>query len=319
MEGPLDASPATGIVPASAPAPKLTTVVEQSARVALGIASLTVGAALEALERSLGKEGVPTASGPQEPPAGLALLAGAGLGLAAEAARDGVRIARAMGEVASVFVRALSSEAIARRLDPLDRGLIELNRIWEGEQPRSERAAEAFAGALLPEIVGAVVDQLDLTNLVRDNVDLDRVVAGIDVDAVVDRIDVQDIARRVDVDEIVERVDLDRVVDRIDVNEIASRVDLEALIARLDLASLAQDVIDELDLASLVRESSGAMAAETVDELRLQGVGADRLVSRVVDRILRRDGRDEDGAAPSEPGSAGPDAGAVPPGERERS
>ena len=142
-----------------------------------------------------------------------------------------------MGEVASVFVRAVSSEAIAKRLDPVDRRLIELNRIWVGERPRSEQAAEAFAGALLPEIVAAVLQQLDLTGLVSDNVDLEAVVAGVDLDAVVERIDVQgivervdvnDIVARVDIDDIVSRVDLDRVVGRIDVNEIASRIDVRS-------------------------------------------------------------------------------------------
>jgi hypothetical protein len=287
MDGPREsprdpASVPVTIVPATPAAPGLTTVIEQSARVAAGVLSLTLGTAIGALERSLGRE--PSARstlGAGEAPTGLTLLAGAGLGLATEAVRDGVRVARAMGEVASVFVRAVSSETVARRLDPVDRRLIELNRIWVGEQPRSERAAEAFAGALIPEVVSGAMEQLDLTDLVRRNVDLDRIVRDVDLDAVADRIDIE------------------RILERVDVNDIAARIDVEALIARLDLTALAEQVMDDLDIATLVRESSGAMAAETVVGIRMQGVSADRLVSRVVERILGRNAQDTDGAAPA--------------------
>ena len=47
-------------------------------------------------------------------------------------------------------------------------------------------------------------------------------------------------------------------------------------------------MIDEIDLPEIIRDSSGAMASETVQEVRVLGIGADRFVARVVDRILRR-------------------------------
>jgi hypothetical protein len=48
-------------------------------------------------------------------------------------------------------------------------------------------------------------------------------------------------------------------------------------------------VIDELDLTEIARASTGTMATETVDSLRVQGMSADRAVSRLVDRLLRRE------------------------------
>jgi len=69
-----------------------------------------------------------------------------------------------------------------------------------------------------------------------------------------------------DVDAVADRIDLDRIVDRIDLDAILLRVDMEGLI----------------------RESTSTMVDESVDALRVQGMNADRLVSRVVDRLLRR-------------------------------
>jgi hypothetical protein len=54
-------------------------------------------------------------------------------------------------------------------------------------------------------------------------------------------------------------------------------------------------VIDEVDLGEIVSESSSTMASETVDALRVQGMRVDGLVSRVVDRVLQRQGRRQTG------------------------
>jgi hypothetical protein len=68
-------------------------------------------------------------------------------------------------------------------------------------------------------------------------------------------------------------------------------VDLDAVLARIDLPGLTEQVIDEVDLGEIIRESSSTMASETVDALRVQGMRVDGLVSRIVDRILLRDGQ----------------------------
>jgi hypothetical protein len=43
-----------------------------------------------------------------------------------------------------------------------------------------------------------------------------------------------------------------------------------------------------VDVGELIRESTGTMATETVDALRVQGMHADRVLGRVVDHLLRR-------------------------------
>ena len=100
---------------------------------------------------------------------------------------------------------------------------------------------------------------------------------------------------------VVDQVDVDRIAARIDVDAIAARIDLEAIVGRLDLSALAQEVLDEVDIGQIVRESSSTMAAETVDALRVQGMRADQLLSGLVDRLLlRAGGRDTGPLRPRE-------------------
>jgi hypothetical protein len=96
-------------------------------------------------------------------------------------------------------------------------------------------------------------------------------------------------------------VDLDAIAARIDLDAIAARIDLNAIVASLDLAGLTEQVIDEVDLGEIIRESSGSMATETVDALRVQGMRGDQLVSRLVDRVLLRKGE-----RPTGSGAVGP-------------
>jgi len=115
--------------------------------------------------------------------------------------------------------------------------------------------------------------------------------------AVLDQVDVDAVVARVDLDRIVDRLDLDRIAARLDLDAIAARIDVDAVVARVDLAGLTEQVMDEADLGQIIRESSGTMATETVDALRVQGMRADRLLSRVVDRVLqRKDERDTAGS-----------------------
>jgi hypothetical protein len=208
---------------------------------------------------------------------------------------------------------------LRRRLDLVEGRLAGLDERWREELPTSEHAAEAVLHLVVPEIVNAALDQIDLTELVVDRVDIGRVIDHVDFDAVIARVpveeivarlDVNEIVARIDLDEIVERIDLDaavqridmqRIVERIDLNEIIERVDvnavvgridLDAIVERLDLAGIATRVIEEIDLPQIIRVSSETMATETAEGIRVQSMEADRLVAGVVDRILRRRGRD---------------------------
>jgi hypothetical protein len=157
--------------------------------------------------------------------------------------------------------------------------------------------ADRATRAVVSLVIRRVLEQLDLTALVRERVDLDAVAKGIDVDAVASRLDVDEVVARVDIDRIVDRVDIDRIVDkvdidriiaRVDVNAVARQVDLDAIIGRLDLIGLANYVVDGIDLPGIVRESSGSMASEALSGVRLQSLQADEALSRAMGRWLPR-------------------------------
>jgi hypothetical protein len=109
------------------------------------------------------------------------------------------------------------------------------------------------------------------------------------VDTTLDQIDLTSLA--------LARIDMERILARVDVNELAARVDLAAMVERLDLAKIAEEVIEELDVGELIRDSTGSMATETVEGIRVQGMNADIFVSRLVDRAFGRRG-DDDARAP---------------------
>jgi hypothetical protein len=117
-------------------------------------------------------------------------------------------------------------------------------------------ASTALAQVRLEPVVSAALDQLDLTQLVLDRVDLEHIVVAA-----------------------LERLDLTQIV-----------------LQQVDLIGVAEYVVDGIDLPEIIRDSTGSMASEAVRGLRMQGVGADVAVGRVVDRILhrRRQRRGED-------------------------
>lgn len=84
---------------------------------------------------------------------------------------------------------------------------------------------------------------------------------------------------------------VDALVSQV-IEGVIARVDIEGIIDSLDLATIARQVVDDIDLPDLIRDSTGALASETVLGLRMQGIEADERVSRVVDKVLlRRNGR----------------------------
>jgi hypothetical protein len=177
------------------------------------------------------------------------------------------------------------------------------------EQRRAQAAAVGAARALIAALAAAVLDAIDLDEVMArvdldrivDRVDLNQIAARIDLNAIVERIDLDGIAERIDIDAIAARIDLDAIVGRVDLDAIVGRVDLDAMVGRIDLPGLTEQVIDEVDLGEIIRESSSTMASETVDALRVQGMRVDGLVSRIVDRILLRQGQRQTGPLHQEP------------------
>jgi hypothetical protein len=227
------------------------------------------------------------------------LLAAAAFGLAVEAQRRSLGAAAAVAGRIGWPLRVLARPAMA-----VTRGSVAVARHhldldgWAArglaEQRRAQEAAVRAVRALMAALVAAVLDEIDLDQVVA-RVDLGRIVDRINPNQIAARIDLDEIVARVDLDAIAERIDLDAIVSRIDLDAIVARVDIGAILARVDLPGLTEQVIDEVDLGEIIRESSSTMASETVDALRVQGMRVDGLVSRIVDRVLQREGQRQTG------------------------
>jgi hypothetical protein len=279
--------PVTPIWAAPLPSPDLVDLAERAFRTALGLASLVAGSVTAAVTEAIRGEVRQPEDEPQPDdgeswPKPLApVLAGAALGVAIESARVGTRVTSAFGRNLRPWISFAKSPTFVReRLGRIRDRLNELDDRWRKEQQEDESIGSSFVGAIVPQIVDATLDQLDLTELVLSRVDLERVVDAVDLDRIVDA------------------VDIEKVVERVDLNSVAARIDLAAIaqevIDQLDLAAIAKDVIDEIDLPQIMRESTGTMANETVEGVRVQSMIADRMVSRFIDRLLRREAeRDE--------------------------
>jgi hypothetical protein len=264
-------------------APNPAAIIERAYLIAIGAASLAATTIVDAIARSIDPRIVRADQDARSMGLPVAVL-----GVAAEAGvlavRAGVAAIRTTSGLASLAMGALIG---AERSRWLQEQLADVDHRGQRKRGEAEEAAAMFADAIAPTLVDAVLDRFDLTALVAERVDLDAVVTHLDVDRVVDR------------------VDLTRAIDRISIDEVAGRVDVQAIVDRLDLVGIAQGVIDELDLPEMVREATGAMSAETVDAIRVRGIDADRLVTRLVDRVLSRKG---DTVATASPGGPGGDS-----------
>ncbi len=88
---------------------------------------------------------------------------------------------------------------------------------------------------------------------------------------------------------VLDQIDLTALVrERVDIDAIVADVDIDAIIARIDLIGLADQVIDGVDLPSIIRESTGTVTAEVMTDVRSQTARADDVVSGFVDRMLGR-------------------------------
>jgi hypothetical protein len=318
---------------AAQPPPPLEQLVEQALRIAIGLGALATEVLAEAVARTLGRE--PFAEGEaaveetERPSTGLPLVAGAAIGLGLEVARWSARAAITAYRSAELFVGLVTSPApVHAPLEQASSRLGWLDERWREQRPRDEEAAATFLRLLIPQVVDATLDQVDLNELVAERVELDRIVErvdldrvaaridldavvdGIDIDrivrridlqAIVDRIPVDDVVSRLDLDAIVARVDIDGVVNRVDVQAVADRIDLHALVQRLDLATISNEVIEEIDLTGIIQEAMGSMTTETVGGIRVQSMNADRAIARLVGRVLGREPAEPDRPEQREP------------------
>ncbi len=91
--------------------------------------------------------------------------------------------------------------------DPLRRGRIDL-----------AAQLRALVSAVGSQVVGLVLDEIDLTALIRERVDVDAIAAGIDIDAIIARIDLIGLANQ-----IIDGVDLPRII-RESTNSVTAEV-----------------------------------------------------------------------------------------------
>jgi hypothetical protein len=245
---------------------------------------------------------VPEGAAEADEPSLLELIPAAAVALMVEAERRTLQAAVAIDEQVGPVVRRIARVPIIRApFDIARRSIEQLSSRGAAEQERAALATQSLLELVLPGVVDAVLDRIDLNDIVA-RVDVERVLERVDLDAVMASVNIGDIIERVDIDAVVARVDLDAAI---------ARVDIDAVIKRLDLAGLTSEVMTEVDLREIVRESSSSITGEAVDAVRVQGMNADRFVSRIVDKLLmRRSGRDI--AGPSNGNGTGAAAPAIP-------
>lgn len=176
----------------------------------------------------------------------LDVFVGASSMVMGRTASMGRRASRAVGRVVGV-------QPHLRVEDLLD----ELARRGEQEEVELKVRLTTLGDDVLRGLVGTVLNHIDLTETVRQYVDVNRIVAD---------------------------------------------VDIEAVITRLDLPGLAEGVIAEVDLAEIIRQSSGSLTSETVQGARMQGISGDDAIDKAAGRIRVRFSRKHAPAgSPAEP------------------
>src|SRR5207249_812969 len=210
------------------------------ARTALGAAAILLAAAADALDRVAPRA---ETSGSSPAAATARVVRDASLALLAaglEAQRRTVSLSSvARRRVAPVLVFVGRQPLIGPIVDDLERRA----RIWAGRGAREQEENERLVRRLVDEAVGGMIAWL------LDHIDLDEI-AG--------------------------RIDVARIVDRIDLDAVAARIDVNSFIDRVDLPKLTRQVLDEVDVAEIVRESTSSITTESVDALRHRGMSLDR-------------------------------------------
>lgn len=183
----------------------------------------------------------------------------------------------------------------------------------------------AVLDRVVPTVTDAVVQRIDITSLVIDRVDLRAIVVraldSLDLtELVLQRVDLRRIVLEaldsIDLTEIVlQRVNLVGIIDaaldemdltalvreRVDIDALVATVDLDTVIDRIPIVDIADYVIEQTDLPAIIRQSTGGIATDAMDAVRLRSYATDIAAARIVDRLLPRRGRKLD--APGDPES----------------
>jgi hypothetical protein len=87
---------------------------------------------------------------------------------------------------------------------------------------------------------------------------------------------------------ILAQVDLNALMANIDLNSLLANVDLNGLLANIDLGPVINSALEQIDIGAVMRESTSGVTVEMRDLGRVGAMNGDALVSRIVDRVLRR-------------------------------
>jgi hypothetical protein len=278
-------------------------VVSLSRRVSdlgIGAASIGVGAMLDAVERFR-----PNGSAERHrEPTLLREVARAATGMAIVAEERAVGVAEAVELTAQRAVEVGTQVPIVR--DALV-GISSFLGRWSSradiEQARRRAETTDFFARMIPAVVDAVIERIDVGAIVQ-RVPLAEIVGAIDLDALLDQVDLNEVLAHVDVGRLLDRIDVEGVVDRVDADALVQRVDVSALLARVDMVGIVGEVLDEIDIGAIVRESTGSITGDAVDGARVTAMRIDTFVGRVADRVLLRGANDRSGLpVPTEDGA----------------
>jgi hypothetical protein len=130
-------------------------------------------------------------------------------------------------------------------------------------------------------VAGRVVELMPIEEFI-DLIPIERVVA---------RLPIEQVVARIPIETLVERLPIEQLLARIDMNALLAQLDIDALLARIDIGRIVNDAMSGIDFEELIHASTVGVGSEARDVGRTQAMNVDFFVARVVDRILRRDGR----------------------------
>ncbi len=259
------------------PAGTLTGFTRRVTDLGLGAASMLATATVEAVERFV--PGEPPPPGPSPAPGMLRLVPGALIGAGLVAQRRLLDVtAAAERSAARITGVARETPLVGDTLRSAEGYLADWNDRGEAVQARNRALLAEFVRRLAPELATAVVTQLDMDTLVAQ-LPIDSIIAGVNMDALLERVDVQ---------RIIDRVDVDGIVARVDIDSIMARVDMDNIMNRVDIVPIAQEVITEVDIGSIVRASTGSIGGDARDSVRVASMRVDGFVGKVTDKVLLR-------------------------------
>jgi hypothetical protein len=201
----------------------------------------------------------------------------AAVGLAAMATNAAVSVTRLFARAAAPVERMIMHPPILNeRLHPARVVEAFADRGYLARTSANDDLSRIIA-VVVPPVVNEVLDNLDLTALVQQRVDIEVLVSTVDIPAIIDRLDLDEIVSKVDIDGIIRQVDIDAIVSKVDIDGIVRQVDINAIARQVDVDA----IVSQVDIDAIARRIDVDAIVERID--------IDAIVSRVdIDAIVQR-------------------------------